>query len=300
MNTKTVTSNVLLMTAAVIWGCAFVPQKIGMDAIGPLWFTTIRFAVGTLLILPLLYIEKTVAPLSSRDWAKAVCVGIILFGGINLQQVALIYASVANTGFITGLYVALVPLLCLFTGQRHGTGLWIGVSFAVVGLYLLSIHGTLEVNPGDLLTLVSSFFWAFQLIALSSFSHSVPPIRLAIIQSGTCVMLSLLAALIFESVSFEMVKNAYIPLMYGSVMSVAIGFTLQILAQRHIKAAHSAIILSTEAVTAAFAGWVILGETLGAREILGCVFIMIGTLMSQFSPVKSGALDDKSDEARTA
>lgn len=298
--TKTLSSNLLLFTAAVIWGCAFVPQKMGMEAIGPLWFTALRFAVGTVLILPLLYVEKVTSALSAKDWAKGIMVGVMLFGGINLQQIALIYASVANTGFITGLYVAIVPLLCLFTGQRHGVGLWVGVGFIVFGLYLLSVHGSLDVNPGDLLTLLSSFFWAFQVLVLSSFCHSIPPIRLALIQSGTCVVLSLIVALMFESVSVEMVRNAYIPLLYGSVMSVGIGFTLQIMAQRHIKAAHSAIILSTEAAIAAFAAWLILGETLGGRELLGCLLIMVGTLMSQFSPVKPAPSAADVENVRTA
>lgn len=289
MKSKTITSNVLLMGAAIIWGCAFVPQKIGMDSIGPFWFTAIRFTIGTILILPLLYLEKGTAKLTSKDWMKGIAVGVILFGGINLQQVALIYASVANTGFITGLYVALVPLLCLFTGQRHGAGLWIGVILAVIGLYLLSVHGALQVNPGDLLTLLSSLFWALQVIALSSFCHSLPPIKLAIIQSGTCLLMSLVLALFVEPISGQMVRDAYIPLLYGSVMSVAVGFTLQILAQRHIKAAHSAIILSTESVIAAVAAWAILGETLGAREILGCILILAGTLIAQFSGAQLSA-----------
>lgn len=287
MNNKIVRSNILLMGAAIIWGCAFVPQKIGMDVMGPFWFTTIRFGVGTLLIAPLIYVEKVKYSLTWQDWIRGIAIGGILFGGINLQQIALIYASVANTGFITGLYVALVPLLCVFAGQRHGIRLWLGVVLAIIGMYLLSVHGALQVNPGDLLTLLSSFFWAFQVIALSTFGHSIPPIRLAVIQSGTCVVLSFFVAIFAEPISVQMISKAYIPILYGSVMSVAIGFTLQILAQRHIKASHSAIILSTESVIAAFAGWVFLGETLGTKELIGCAFIVVGTLLSQFSPGKS-------------
>ncbi|RON51905.1 DMT family transporter [Pseudomonas frederiksbergensis] len=286
MDRKVITSNVLLLAAAVIWGCAFVPQKIGMSSIGPFWFTGLRFALGTLLIIPLLFFEKTNRTLSWKDWSAGILIGLILFGGINLQQIALKYASVANTGFITGLYVALVPILCSFLGHRYSVGVWLGVAMATVGLYLLSVHGNFNVNPGDLLTLASAFFWAFQLIALSTFGHRLPSIRLAIVQSGTCAVLSLAIAIAIEPVSLDMVNNAAIPLLYGSVLSVAIGFTLQILAQRHIKAAHSAIILSIESVFAAFAGWLILSESLGPKEIVGCALILVGTLLSQLSPEK--------------
>ncbi|WP_423203782.1 EamA family transporter [Pseudomonas kribbensis] len=286
MDRKVITSNILLLAAAVIWGCAFVPQKIGMSSIGPFWYTGLRFALGTLLILPFIFFEKNTRPLSWKDWSSGIVIGLILFGGINLQQIALMYASVANTGFITGLYVALVPILCSFFGHRYSSGVWFGVALATMGLYLLSVHGNLSVNPGDLLTLASAFFWAFQVIALSTFGHRLPPIRLAVVQSGTCVVLSLAIAVVSEPISFEMISNAKIPLLYGGVLSVAIGFTLQVLAQRHIKAAHSAIILSIEAVFAAVAGWLILSESLGPKELAGCALILAGTLLSQLSPEK--------------
>ena len=279
-------SNLLLLIAAIIWGCAFVPQKIGMSSIGPFWFTGIRFALGTLLILPLVFFENNTRTLSWKDWSAGIVIGLILFGGINLQQIALKYATVANTGFITGLYVALVPILCSFFGHRYSSGVWTGIVMATAGLYLLSIHGSFDINPGDLLTLASAFFWAFQLIALSTFGHRLPSIRLALVQSGTCAVLSLAIAVVSEPISLDSVSNAGIPLFYGSVLSVAIGFTLQILAQRHIKATHSAIILSIEAVFAAFAGWLILNETLTLKASIGCALILTGTLLAQLSPEK--------------
>ncbi len=279
-------SNLLLLIAAIIWGCAFVPQKIGMSSIGPFWFTGIRFALGTLLILPLVFFENNTRTLSWKDWSAGIVIGLILFGGINLQQIALKYATVANTGFITGLYVALVPILCSFFGHRYSSGVWTGIVMATAGLYLLSIHGSFDINPGDLLTLASAFFWAFQLIALSTFGHRLPSIRLALVQSGTCAVLSLAIAIVSEPISLDSVSNAGIPLFYGSVLSVAIGFTLQILAQRHIKATHSAIILSIEAVFAAFAGWLILNETLTLKASIGCALILTGTLLAQLSPEK--------------
>ncbi|WP_033045943.1 MULTISPECIES: DMT family transporter [Pseudomonas] len=286
MDRKVMMSNLLLLIAAIIWGCAFVPQKIGMSSIGPFWFTGIRFALGTLLILPLVFFENNTRTLSWKDWSAGIVIGLILFGGINLQQIALKYATVANTGFITGLYVALVPILCSFFGHRYSSGVWTGIVMATAGLYLLSIHGSFDINPGDLLTLASAFFWAFQLIALSTFGHRLPSIRLALVQSGTCAVLSLAIAIVSEPISLDSVSNAGIPLFYGSVLSVAIGFTLQILAQRHIKATHSAIILSIEAVFAAFAGWLILNETLTLKASIGCALILTGTLLAQLSPEK--------------
>lgn len=284
MNRQVVRANILLFVAAVIWGSAFVAQKVGMEAIGPFWFTGLRFALGTVMIAPLLLIEKPARQLKRSDWMTGIGIGLLLFAGINLQQVALIYTTVANTGFITGLYVALVPVICLFSGHRYGAGVWVGVAMAITGLYLLSVRGDFQINPGDLLTMLSAVFWAFQVIALSSSGHCLPPVRLAMTQFSTCVVLSVLVAVFREPISLAIIGDAGIPLLYGGIMSVGFGFTIQVVAQRYAHAAHSAIILSLESVVAAVTGWLVLNEALDARALIGCALMLAGTIVAQLSP----------------
>lgn len=284
MNRQVVRANFMLFVAAAIWGSAFVAQKVGMDVIGPFWFTGLRFALGTLMIAPLLLVEKPARQIKRSDWMTGIGIGLLLFVGINLQQVALIYTTVANTGFITGLYVALVPVICLFSGHRYGAGVWVGVAMAIIGLYLLSVRGDFQINPGDLLTMISAVFWAFQVIALSNSGHCLPPVRLAMTQFFTCVVLSVLVALFREPISFAIIGDAGIPLLYGGIMSVGFGFTIQVIAQRYAHAAHSAIILSLESVVAAFTGWLVLNEALDARALIGCALMLAGTIVAQLSP----------------
>lgn len=284
MNGQIARANLLLLFSAAIWGSAFVAQKVGMESMGPFWFTALRFIIGTLVVVPLLLWEKPVRPLTARDWITGIGIGLLLFAGINLQQVALLYTSVTNSGFITGLYVVLVPIISLAFGYRYGIGVWVGVVMAMAGLYLLSIRGDFSVNPGDMLTLISAGFWAFQVMALSSSGHCLPPIRLAVTQFATCAVLSLLIAVFVEPISFQAISDTAIPLLYGSIMSVGFGFTLQVLAQRHAHAAHSAIILSLESVFAALAGWFFMGDLIDGRILVGCALMLGGTLLAQLSP----------------
>lgn len=318
MFSQTIRANLLLLCAAAIWGSTFVAQKTAMEHIGPLWYTGLRFLLGLIVILPLLWLEKPARNLTWSDWRIGIGIGLLLFAGINLQQVALIFTSVTNAGFITGLYVVLVPIICTFAGHRYGGGVWLGVGMAVAGLYLLSVHGALEVNFGDVLTLASAFFWAFQVIALSSSGgHGLPPVRLAAAQFATCALLTLVLATILQlteslmaargissaalatvtgPISFAAIGEAGFALLYGGIMSVGFGFTIQVLAQRHAPAAHSAIILSLESVFAALTGWLVLGDILDARVLTGCALMLGGTLLAQLSPSRPPADDIEETE----
>ncbi len=294
MNRQVAKANILLSIAALIWGSAFVAQKLGMENLGPFWYSALRFLLGTFVVAPLLWRERVAVALTPRDWATGIGIGLLLFSGISLQQVALQYTSLANSGFITGLYVVFVPVLGLFFGQRYGFGVWAGVALAVAGLYLLSIKGGpggFEMNRGDMLTLISAVIWAVHVIALSGFGHCLPPVRLAVTQFATCALLSLLVAAWIEPISLPAIQAAAVPVLYGGILSVGVGFTIQVLAQRHARAAHSAIILSLEAVVAAIAGWLILNEALGVRAIAGCALMLTGTLLAQLAPSRpAGAL----------
>ena len=283
MNQQTVKANLLLTLAAIIWGSTFVAQKIGMGAIGPFWFSAIRFTLGVLVILPLVFRERCEQRPGPRQYLIGVCVGLLLFVGINLQQVGLQFTSLANAGFITGTSVVLVPLIGLLLGHRYRLNVWCGVVLSIVGLYLISVKAGVAINPGDLLMMVGALVWALHVIALSGFGHALPPVRLAVTQFATCALLSTLVALFTEPISLTGVRAAAWPLLYGGIMSVGIAFTVQVIAQRHVKAAHSAVILSLEAVVAAMAGWLILNEALDERAIFGCLLMLAGSILAQLT-----------------
>lgn len=284
MRTKTVQANLLLLLAATIWGTAFVAQKAAMEHIAPIWFSGLRFALGAVVILPLVLREKPRKPVRLEDYAVGVGIGLFLCVGINLQQIALQYTTVANSGFITGLYVVLVPLFSLFHGQRYGIGMWCGAILAAVGLYFLSVKEGLDINFGDLLILISAVLWAFQVIALSSYGMRLPPMRLAMAQFVTCAVLSTLVAAFREPIAWTDIQGAGGALLYCGVLSVGVAFTLQVVAQRYARAAHAAIILSLEAIIAALAGWVAFGEMLDSRAMFGGALMIVGTLLAQLSP----------------
>ncbi|MEN3929751.1 DMT family transporter [Microvirga sp. W0021] len=286
MNKTIIKANFLLLFTATIWGSTFVAQKAAMEYIGPFWYTGLRFLLGFITVLPLVFFERPAPEPDRKAWLTGVGIGLFLFVGINLQQVALMFTSVTNSGFITGLYVVLVPIISIFAGYRYGMGVWVGVALAVTGLYLLSIHGALEINYGDLLTLLSAFFWAFQVLALSSSKNLLPPVRLALTQFAVCMIPSLLIAAVIEPISFEAIGDAGFSLLYGGILSVGFGFTMQVLAQRYTPAAHSAIILSLESVFAALTGWLVLGDIMDARVLTGCALMLTGTILAQLSPAK--------------
>ena len=288
MNKPMLKADALLLLTATIWGFAFVAQRVGMDFVGPFAFNGIRFALGGLVLLPLIYRNRTLQAVSAKRPASTKTVllggglaGLALFAGASFQQVGLVYTTAGNAGFITGLYVVIVPILGLFWGQRPGAGTWIGVGLAAVGLYLLSVTGDFTIAFGDLLEVVGAFFWAGHVLIIGWLSPKVESSRLAFFQYAACSALSLATAAIFETTTMAGVLNAALPILYGGVCSVGIAYTLQVVAQQHAHPAHAAILLSLEAVFAALGGWLILGETFSLRGVTGCAFMLLGMLLSQ-------------------
>ncbi len=278
----------LLLLAAVIWGSAFVAQRVGMTHMGPLMFNGIRFALGTLLLLPW---ALRAAPPGQRAAARTglgrataiwggVLAGGVLFIAATLQQVGLIFTTAGKAGFITGLYVIIVPLLGLMWGHRPRWGSWTGACLATAGLYLLSVTASFDMAPGDLWVLAGALFWAVHVLVLSWLSPRTNALRLACTQYAVCACLSLAAGVASEPLTWEGTLGAAIPLLYGGLLSVGVAYTLQIVAQRHAPPAHAAIILSLEAAFAALAGWVVLDELLSARDFAGCVLMLAGMIVA--------------------
>ena len=290
MKSQTLKSDVLLLLTATIWGFAFVAQRAGMAYVGPFLFNGVRFALGSLVLVPLI-LRNRKNQNYTEDHSKEASVktvilgggfaGLVLFIGASLQQVGIVYTTAGNAGFITGLYVVIVPILGLLWKQRPAAGTWIGAFLAAIGLYFLSITGKFVIAYGDFLELIGAFFWAGHVLILGWLSPRINPLKLAFTQFATCSLFSLIVAVLFEVISLQSLFQAAIPILYGGVLSVGVAYTLQVVAQQYAHPAHAAILLSLEAVFAAFGGWLLLDETLTMRGLFGCGLMLSGMLLSQ-------------------
>lgn len=293
MDIRTLRSNALLLLTATIWGFAFVAQRVGMEYVGPFTFNGVRFALGSISLVPLwIFFRRRStrsgdifprAELKTVLWGGALA-GSALFIGASLQQVGLLYTTAGKAGFITGLYVVIVPLLGLFWRQRSDFGTWLGAVLAALGLYFLSVTESFTIAFGDFLELIGAFFWAGHVLIVGWLSPRIDAIRLSFFQFAACSILSLITAFAVETVRLTEVLQAGVPILYGGLGSVGIAYTLQVVAQKDAKPAHAAIILSLEAAFAALGGWLMLGETLTPRGLLGCALMLAGMLMSQLHP----------------
>jgi len=262
----------LLMLTAIIWGGAFVAQRVGMDHVGPLTFNGVRFALGTFTLLPLALLtnKDKGGDLHHRLSSKQAIfggglAGLVLFAGASLQQVGLV-------------------LLGMLWKQWPGWGGFSGAAIAAVGLYFLSVTEEFNLAPGDAWELAGAFMWATHVLILAWLSPRVNVLKLACAQYAVCSCLSLLVAGCTETITAYGLREARIPILYGGVMSVGIAYTLQVVAQKVAPPTHAAIILSLEAVFAALAGWLILGELLTTRGLFGCGLMLAGMIVAQLWP----------------
>ena len=281
-------SNLLLLLAATIWGLAFVAQRVGMEYVGPFTFNGVRFALGSLSLIPLIlyYQNRSPKDIQAKDDSKQVIIagiiaGVVLFIAATLQQIGLIYTTAGKAAFITCLYIVIVPILGILLKQYVSMSTWIGSLIAVVGLYLLCVKDGLYISYGEVLELIGAFFWAIHILVIDHFSCRVPVLKLAFFQFITCSILSLIAALFMETIRVESIYQAAVPILYGGILSVGVAYTLQVVAQKSAQPSHAAIILSMETVFAAIGGWLILNEKLGPQELVGCIIMFAGMLLSQ-------------------
>jgi drug/metabolite transporter (DMT)-like permease len=283
-------SDLLFLLSAVIWGFAFVAQRMGMDHVGPFTFNGIRFFLGAMVLVPFIcrsqkYQPRTYAGNRQTSARRLIfyggLAGLAIFAGASLQQVGLVYTTAGKAGFITGLYVVIVPIMGLLWGQRTNTGTWGGALMAAAGMYLLSVNEDLTVSFGDLLELIGAVLWACHIHLIGWLSPKTDSLRLAFIQFMVCAAASLVTAVVIETASVADIVAAALPIIYGGALSVGVAYTLQVVAQRHAHPAHAAILLSLEAVFAAVGGWLILGEVMSGRGMVGCILMFTGMLVSQ-------------------
>jgi drug/metabolite transporter (DMT)-like permease len=286
MDRQLIKSDAVLMLTAVIWGFAFVAQRVGMDFVGPFTFNGIRFALGSAVLVPFILRNNASRHPQPDGGFKdlgrgGALAGMALFTGASLQQVGLVYTTAGNAGFITGLYVVIVPMLGLFFRQRTHFGTWLGAVLAAAGLYLLSVGEGFTIAFGDFLELLGAFFWAVHVLIIGWLSPRMSALKLAFVQFAACSVFSLLAAALFEVVAVSAIIGAALPIVYGGALSVGVAYTLQVVGQKHAHPAHAAILLSLEAVFAAVGGWLLLGEMFTPRGYFGCGLMLTGMLLSQ-------------------
>ncbi|WP_227519846.1 DMT family transporter [Mangrovitalea sediminis] len=280
-------ANGLMLLTAAIWGFAFVGQRTGMEHLGPFSFNGLRFLLGATTLLPVLWYYRHTPAVrhaevkTSLVWWGGLIAGVVLFAGASLQQIGLQYTSAGKAGFITGLYIVLVPMTGLFIGHRISSETWVGAVCTLIGLYLLSIHGDFKMSWGDTLELIGALFWTAHVLVIGWLSPKVSAIRLSIIQFYVTGILSLIIGLATESISLEAIQAAGAALLYTGLMSTSIAYTLQVVAQQWAQPSHAALILSLESMFAVIGGWLFLNETLPFKGLLGCGLMLTGMLVAQ-------------------
>lgn len=284
-------SDILMLIAAIIWGFAFVSQRVGMETMGPHLFNGVRFLIGSVAILPVIwYFSNKTNPIKKPKVSNkklilsGIVAGLFLFGGMTFQQVGLLYTTAGKAGFITGMYVFFVPVIGIFLGQKTKAGTWIGAIIALIGLYLLSVRSDFSLSHGDSLVLICAIFFAAHVLAIGYLAKRVDVLKLSLIQYLTTGVISMTVALFTEQVSVHIISITIIPLLYAGVMSTAVAYTLQVVAQQHAHSSHAAIILSLEGAFAVLGGWLLLDEKIPLVGLVGCALMLAGMLISQLTP----------------
>jgi drug/metabolite transporter (DMT)-like permease len=299
MYKKIVRADILLGLTACIWGFAFTAQRVGADYIGPFTYNSIRFLLGGLVLLPLIAFRKNRNRKAVSPFIlPSIITGSCLFIGASLQQIGIFWTTAGNSGFLTGIYVVLVPIFGIFFGKRTGVQTWIGAAFAFAGLFFVIGGVNLEtINKGDLLTIISGIFWTFHVLLIDAFVKKTDAVQLAGGQFIVCGLLSLLFAstnilgrtgFVFGAelgsgyFSLSLLRYASIPIIYGGIFSVGIAYTLQVVAQQYAPPAHASVILCMESIFAALGGMLLLAERPGPLGLLGFALMFLGMLATQW------------------
>ena len=281
-------STSLLFLTAIIWGFAFVAQRVGADYVGAFTFNGVRFLLGAFSLVPVILIfekEKFNKNKFKSTVVIGVFAGVILFIASSLQQFGIVFTgSAGKAGFLTGLYIVLVPLIRFLMGKKTSVLTFVGAVFAVTGLFFLCMTGDkITFGIGDVVLIIGAFFWAAHILVIDKFVNIVSALKFSMVQFLTCGILGIIFALFTETIEVSAIKQAGIPILYGGLMSVGVAYTCQILGQKKADPTFASIIFSTESVFSAIGGALILHEMMSGRGYLGCVLIFIGIILSQIT-----------------
>lgn len=298
MQKEKIRNSVLLLLTAIIWGTAFVAQSVGMDYIGPFTFNAARFLIGGTVLVPLiayrakknpiLYNQNVEEKRKNRKtvWIGGICCGIALCAGSLFQQMGLQHTTVGKAGFITTLYIIIVPLVELLFGKKIAKKIWLGAILAIIGLYLLCINENFSVGKGDVLVLICAILFAIHILVIDHFAPKTDGVCLSAIQFFVSGIISLVGALLFENLNFVAMTKAIGPILYAGVMSCGVAYTLQVVGQKNMNPTVASMILSLESVISVLAGWIILGQALSVKEIIGCIIVFMAVILVQLPEKK--------------
>ena len=282
--------SLLLLLTALIWGAAFVAQSAGVEQNGPFTFNAIRLLLGALVLIPCIALFDKMRHVRlgwrSADknlWLGGGLCGLALFAGSTLQQFGIQYTTAGKAGFITALYVVFVPLCRLFTGKKSGWRLWVSVALAAVGMYLLCMDGGFSLSKGDFLELLGAFGFTAHILIIDHFSQKVDGVRMSCLQFFVAGTLSLVCMFLFETPALPAIFSAAAPILYAGILSCGVAYTLQVVAQKDTDPTVASLIMCLESVFAVLFGWILLGEALSLKELLGCIVMFVAIVMAQFA-----------------
>ncbi|MGN0907458.1 MAG: DMT family transporter [Bullifex sp.] len=282
MNRKTAT--LLLLLTALIWGCSFVAQDVSSDFLGPFTFNFTRFFIGSAVLIPFVIRNRKGRKISAEDDKRCVlagmCCGTALAAASVVQQIGVQYSGAGKGGFITSLYNIFVPIILLLMGRKVNKKIFLYAIMAVAGMYLLCIGDTFRIEKGDLYLLLCALAFAVHIIVIDRFTD-VDGITLSCLQFFTSGIICLSGALLTETIRFDLIMKAAVPVLYAGVFSCGIAYTLQVVAQKYIHPTVATLVLSLESVFSVLAAWVILGDTLSAKELIGCAVVFAAVLLAQ-------------------
>lgn len=287
---KQTRGSILLLLCAMIWGAAFVAQSEGMQYIEPFTMGATRFFLAGLVLLPVIAVldrkgwsqnrPVTFAEKKKQLFAGVIC-GVLLFVATSLQQFGLLDTTVGKSGFVTALYLVFVPITGIFTGNRPGLKVWLCAAIALIGMYLLCVTDGLSISGGDLLTLGCAVMFTLHICYISAVSPQVDCVRMSCVQFFTCSALSAVCMLLFETPTLSGLASCWLPIVYAGVCSGGLGYTFQIVGERDVPPTLASLLMSLESVFAALFGWILIGQSLRARELLGCGIMFVAILLAQ-------------------
>lgn len=298
---KQLRGSLALLCGTMIWGSAFIAQSVGMDLIGPFTFQAIRCALAVVFLFLLTFVfdwkigfKKSLAKWKNKQlWISGGVCGVALFVAASLQQVGLIYTEPGKAGFLTAMYIVLVPILGIFLHRRPGLNAVFSVVLALVGLYLLSFMGVSSINVGDLLLIGCALAFAVQILLIDSFAQDLDGLRLNCVQALVVAILSLPWMLLTEELDMGNILACWLPLGFAGILSMGVAYSLQIVGQKNLDPTTASLIMSLESVFAALGGWLILHNTMTPRELLGCALVFAGVILSQLPTEKKAQIAQK-------